>query len=84
MNIIVQGVFSVIGQSLTEKIRNQTYEKILKMPIPWFDRTENASGALSARLASDCRAVNSLITTFIAITIQSLKINCKRIFVLLG
>ena len=72
LNVIVQTIFSVIGQELTEKIRNQTYEKILKMPIPWFDKTDNASGSLSARLASDCRSVNSLITTFIAITIQSL------------
>ena len=45
--------------------------KILKMPIAWFDKPKNASGSLSARLASDCHAVNGLITTFFSITIQS-------------
>lgn len=42
------------------------------MPIAWFDKPKNNSGSLSARLASDCKTVNGLITTFIAIMIQNL------------
>ena len=42
------------------------------MPIPWFDKPQHASGTLAARLAADCAAVNDLVTTFVAITIQSL------------
>ena len=42
------------------------------MPISWFDKPNNSSGALASRLASDCSAVNDLITTFLAVTIQSL------------
>jgi ATP-binding cassette subfamily B (MDR/TAP) protein 1 len=42
------------------------------MPVSWFDRPENSSGALSARLASDCKTVNGIVTTFMAITIQSI------------
>ena len=42
------------------------------MPIAWFDKPKNASGSLSARLASDCHTVNSLITTFYSILVQSL------------
>ena len=57
---------------MTEKVRNQTYHKILKMPIPWFDKPKNASGSLSARLASDCHTINGLITTFLSILVQSL------------
>ena len=41
------------------------------MPVSWFDKPKNASGSLSARLASDCHAVNGLITTFFSITVQS-------------
>jgi ATP-binding cassette, subfamily B (MDR/TAP), member 1 len=44
---------------------------MLKMPIAWFDKPKNSSGALSARLASDCKSINGLITTFLAISIQS-------------
>ena len=42
------------------------------MPIPWFDKPQNASGTLASRLAADCSAVNDLITTFISITIQNI------------
>ncbi len=42
------------------------------MPVSWFDKPKNASGSLSARLASDCNIVNELISTFISVTIQSL------------
>ena len=57
---------------MTERIRNETYFKILKMPIPWFDKPQNSSGSLSARLAADCQTINGLITTFLAIMIQIL------------
>jgi len=42
------------------------------MPIPWFDLSRNSSGALSARLASDCQTVNGLTTTYVAILIQNI------------
>ena len=45
---------------------------MLRMPVPWFDKPENASGSLAARLAADCALVNQLLTTFIAVMIQSL------------
>ena len=71
LNLFVELIFSYIGEGITEKIRNETFLKILKMPIPWFDKPKNSSGALSARLASDCKAVNGIVTTFISISIQS-------------
>ena len=42
------------------------------MPIPWFDKPENSSGSLAARLAADCASVNELITTYISVSIQCL------------
>ena len=41
------------------------------MPIPWFDNPKNMSGSLSTRLSLDCSTLNSLVTTFFSITIQS-------------
>ena len=68
LNIIQQTIFSYVGEHITQKVRNETYIKILKMPIAWFDKPKNSSGSLSARLASDCKTVNGLITTFIALS----------------
>jgi ABC-type multidrug transport system fused ATPase/permease subunit len=44
---------------------------MLRMPVYWFERAENTGGALSSRLESDCRAINSLVTTFMATIIQT-------------
>ena len=44
---------------------------MLRMPIPWFDIPKNNSGSLTSRLASDCKNVNGMVTTFIAISIQN-------------
>lgn len=57
---------------MTYNIRNETYLKMLKMPIAWLDQPRNSSGALSARLASDCQTVNGLTTTYISIIAQNI------------
>jgi ATP-binding cassette subfamily B (MDR/TAP) protein 1 len=44
---------------------------MLRMPIPWFDITKNNAGNLTSKLSADCKNVNGLVTTFIAITIQN-------------
>lgn len=72
VNFFQMTIFSYLGELITKKIRNQTYAKMLKMPIPWFDIPKNNAGGLTARLASDCKMVNGLTTTFIAVTIQNL------------
>lgn len=41
------------------------------MPISWFDKPKNASGSLSARLSTDCQTVNSLVTTFFSVSVQT-------------
>ena len=70
--IISYTIFNSIGEELTEKIRNEAYLKILKMPIKWFDNPRNSAGSLSAKLGSDSRLVNSLVTTYVKIVIQNL------------
>ena len=65
-------LFSYLGEKITEKIRIETYRKMLKMPITWFDVPKNSSGGLTSRLASDCKKVNGLTTTFISIIIQNI------------
>jgi ATP-binding cassette subfamily B (MDR/TAP) protein 1 len=42
------------------------------MPVAWLDLPRNSPGSLAARLATDCRNVNKLSTTYLAIIIQSI------------
>ena len=45
---------------------------MLRMPIPWFDIPKNNAGNLTSKLSADCKNVNGLVTTFVAISIQNL------------
>lgn len=44
---------------------------MLRMPIYWYDQPKNNAGNLTSRLSADCKNVNGLVTTFIAISIQN-------------
>jgi ATP-binding cassette subfamily B (MDR/TAP) protein 1 len=61
-----------VGEEITSNIRKDTYQKILKMPIYWFDRTENNTGILSTRLGTDCQTINGMATTYIYIMLQTI------------
>lgn len=72
INLFEFTIFTHIGEDMTQQVRNQTYLKMLKMPVSWFDKPKNSSGTLSAKLASDCHTINELITTFVPILTQTL------------
>lgn len=72
VNFLQMVLFSRVGEEITQRIRIESYGKMLKMPIPWYDVPKNNPGGLTARLASDCKMVNGLTTTFVGITIQNL------------
>jgi ATP-binding cassette subfamily B (MDR/TAP) protein 1 len=62
----------VVGDEVTTNIRKETFQKMLKMPIYWFDKPDNNTGILSTRLGTDCQTINGMSTTYIYIMIQSL------------
>ncbi|CAI7615915.1 unnamed protein product [Penicillium viridicatum] len=41
--------------------RRQYFKNLLQSPISWFDKEDNASGSLMARLATDCKLLAELI-----------------------
>lgn len=40
------------------------------MPIIWFESSSNLTSILSTRLATDCRTINSLLTTYVGLMVQ--------------
>lgn len=46
---------SFVGEKLTCKLRLDTYRKLLRMPIPYFDIPKNNAGTLTSRLSVDCK-----------------------------
>jgi len=62
----------VVGDEVTTNIRKEAFQKMLKMPIYWFDKPDNNTGILSTRLGTDCQTINGMSTTYIYIMVQSL------------
>ena len=54
----------MVGDEISTNLRTQTYNKILKMPISWFDKRENTCGVVSSRLSVECEKVKELITNY--------------------
>ncbi|KAJ2943305.1 hypothetical protein O0L34_g12112 [Tuta absoluta] len=50
-------LFNRAGASLTDRLRIRTFQNFLRQEQAWFDQRENSVGALCARLATDCAAV---------------------------
>ncbi|XP_075252634.1 ATP-dependent translocase ABCB1-like isoform X2 [Convolutriloba macropyga] len=57
---------SVSGECLTERLRTQCFESILKQDIEFFDKSANSTGALTAKLAKDASLIQGGIQAKIA------------------
>ena len=53
------GMFSLVGERLTRRLRVMAYRAVLRQPMAYFDLPENSSGRLNTRLATDAAIVKS-------------------------
>ena len=60
-----------MAEFLTVKLRYDTFRKLLRMPIPFFDKAENNAGTLTARLSVDCKTIQGLTSTIIGFKVQN-------------
>eukprot|EP01135_Chromosphaera_perkinsii_P010924 Nk52_evm8s2284 gene=Nk52_evmTU8s2284 len=68
----VQNFFLCIaGSRLASRLRKLTFEHILKMDVAWFDRAENATGALTSRLANDSGMVEGILGERLAVVLSA-------------
>ncbi|GJS38634.1 ABC transporter B family member 21-like protein [Tanacetum coccineum] len=63
--------FSVAGAKLIRRIRVLCFEKVINMEVSWFDKKENTSGAVGARLSVDAANVRGLVGDTLAQLVQS-------------
>ncbi|KAI3819178.1 hypothetical protein L1987_13003 [Smallanthus sonchifolius] len=63
-------LFSVAGAKLIKRIRSLCFEKVINMEVGWFDRLENSSGAIGARLSADAASVRGLVGDALAQIVQ--------------
>ena len=48
------------GERLTERLRKQMFQAMLRQDMSWFDRRSNSTGALTTRLANDASEIQGV------------------------
>lgn len=69
-NILQQYNFSIMGECLTKRVREKMLRKILTFEIGWFDKDENTSAAICARLATEASMFKSFVAERISLLVQ--------------
>ncbi|KAL8157858.1 hypothetical protein AgCh_002540 [Apium graveolens] len=62
--------FAVAGCKLIRRLRLMCFEKVIHMEISWFDKLENSSGAIGARLSADASAVRGIVGDALGYLVQ--------------
>ena len=57
VHVLQHGMFAVVGENLTVRLRKVVFSRMLQQEIGWFDQPENNVGVLTARLSVDARGV---------------------------
>lgn len=70
-NTVQHSFWEIVGENLTKRVRQTMLEAILRNEVSWFDREENNSSQVAARLASDATNVRSAIGDRISMIVQN-------------
>lgn len=63
--LFMQGfLMSFIGNKVIEKLRNETFEKMIRLPVKYY--SDQSTGALMSRITNDINLVQSSIPTIIS------------------
>ncbi|KAF9588308.1 hypothetical protein IFM89_008725 [Coptis chinensis] len=63
--------FAIAGSQLIRRIRSMTFEKVVHMEIGWFDRAQNTSSVIGARLSVDAATIRGLVGDALALIVQN-------------
>ncbi|CAF1674915.1 unnamed protein product, partial [Adineta ricciae] len=67
--------FTITGSKLVRRIRSQAFACLLRQEVAYFDRSENSSGAIYARLASNATALQDMIGTRLGAICEALALS---------
>lgn len=63
--------FGVAGCKLIRRIRLKCFERVVQMEIGWFDKLENSSGLIGAKLSLDAVSVRGLVGDTLSLLVQN-------------
>ena len=59
-------VFSQLGEQTTRSIKNDAFNKILKMPVAWFEDPLNQPQKITAELTNSCKTIYSFVEMYLS------------------
>ncbi|KAH7856813.1 hypothetical protein Vadar_005798 [Vaccinium darrowii] len=63
--------FAIMGERSTKRVREKMLEKLITFEIGWFDKEENTSAAICARLTTEANMVRSLVGDRMSLVVQA-------------
>ncbi|XP_027205312.1 multi drug resistance 50 [Dermatophagoides pteronyssinus] len=67
-------LYGMSSENLTYRMRNDVFRAILSQEVAWFDRPENSTGALCARLSNDTSAIQGATGSRLSVMAQTVSI----------
>ena len=64
-------VMTKIESEITKKVRREVFNKLMYMPIRYYETNDNDGGQVAARYGLDVNEVSSLVTMYIPILITN-------------
>ncbi|KAK7822547.1 abc transporter b family member 15 [Quercus suber] len=64
--------YSIMGERLTKRVRENILEKLMTFEIGWFDQDDSTGAAVCARLATEANMVRSLVGDQMSLLVQAI------------
>eukprot|EP00742_Colponemidia_sp_Colp-10_P003632 GILJ01003866.1.p1 GENE.GILJ01003866.1~~GILJ01003866.1.p1 ORF type:complete len:1310 (-),score=238.99 GILJ01003866.1:288-4217(-) len=64
--------FTLIGERITRRLREQSFKSMVRQDIGWFDDEANATGALTTKLSTETSLVQGITGTTFGTSVQAL------------
>ena len=71
-NIFQSFCFSLLAEKITVRLKIESYAKILRKPMSFFDLPNNNPGVLSSRVSIDTQEFHGLVNNFMGVLFQGL------------
>ncbi|KAM7540234.1 hypothetical protein Aperf_G00000040605 [Anoplocephala perfoliata] len=68
---IQRTMLGIAGERLTRRVRAMLFKSVLKQEMEWFDKPENESGVLTARLAADAPSLEKTSGTQLGVMVEA-------------
>lgn len=59
--------FDLYGQRVVYEVRKSVFDKLLRLPVSFYDKKENTPGGVATKLASDAYQLNNMISGVCAV-----------------